>query len=76
MQPAPIANKEEKGSIAFVKKGETATVKKDPKGKCHRCGMVNDYFLSDCKVVSEEANKIIMAAKREEWQAKKGLVAT
>ena len=39
--------------------------------------MVNEHFLSERKVVSEEAKKIIMAAKRHEWQAKKkGLVAT
>ena len=55
--------------MAFVQQGKTAVVKKSPKGKFNGCGMVN--------VVSKEANKIIMAAKRQERQAKKqGVVAT
>ena len=33
--------------------------------------MVNYHFLSYCKVVSKEAKKMIMASKRQEWQAKK-----
>ena len=39
--------------------------------------MVNVHFLSDYKVISKEAKKMIMAAKRQECQAKKqGVVAT
>ena len=38
--------------------------------------MVNDHFLLDWKVVSKEANKMIMAGKRQKWQTKKqGVVA-
>ena len=56
--------------MAFVKQGKTAAVKKDTRGKCHGCGIVNDHFLSDLKVVCKEAKKIIMASKRQEWQEK------
>ena len=63
--------------MVYVKQGKTAAAKKATKGKFHGCGMVNDDFFSDFKVISEEAKKIIIAAKRHEWQAKKkGLVAT
>ena len=52
-QPTPIANKEEEGGMAFIKQGNTAAVKKYNRGKCHGYGMVNDHFLSKCKVVSK-----------------------
>ena len=75
-QQVPIAKKEEEGGVAFVKQGNTDAVKKYPKGKYHGCGMVNDNFLPECKFVSEEAKKMILADKRQEWQAKnQGLVA-
>ena len=63
--------------MVFVDQGKTSAVKKAPKGKCHGCGMVNDHFLSDYKVVSEETNKMIIFENSQEWQAKKqGVVVT
>ena len=56
-QLALIANKEEEGGVALSKKGKTAAVKKSPKGKCQGCGMVNNHFLSDCKVVSKNQRR-------------------
>ena len=64
-QPAPIKNKEEEGGVAFVDQRNTSAAKKAPKGKCHKYGMFNDHLLSDCKVISEEAKKMIMASKRQ-----------
>ena len=46
-QTATIANKEEEGGSALVDQGKTAAGKKDPKRKCHGCGIVNENFLSD-----------------------------
>ena len=65
VKPAPIANKDEEGGISSVEQGKTAVVKKSPKGKCHGYGMVNDHFLSDFKVVSKEAKKMIMYSNRQ-----------
>ena len=59
----------------FIKQRETSAVKKYLKGKCQGCSIFNGNLLSDCKVVSEEVKKMIMDAKRQEWQAKKGVVA-
>ena len=60
--------------MAFVNKGKTAAVKKAPKVKCQGCVMVNKHFLSNCKIISKEAKKMIMSAKRQEWKAKKQVV--
>ena len=45
-------------------------MKKAPKGNCHGYSMVNDPLPSDCKVVSEEAKKMVMDDKRQEWNEK------
>ena len=52
--------------MAFVDQGKTDAVKKYPKVKCHGCSMVNAHLLSELKVVSEDAKKIIMSDKRRE----------
>ena len=74
--PEPINNKKEEGGMEFSEQGKTTALKNNPKGKCHRYGLVNENFLSGYKVVSKEVKKMIMSDKRQEWQAKEqGVVA-